>query len=252
MPTEARAPLVTPWDLKVARRTAALALLVFALAVLVTGASDEGGVAWATRAARTLPALPIAGAAAAYLTLAPLRRRGDVRALAALGQPPWRIVRPAVVACAALHVVVAALVLGWPRVEVAAFFPRPPTSELVVAHGDRFVHERRGVTIYSDGSIDQDPKVKVEAPVDAGVPRGGRASIALLLLLAGVTMPLASAVARRAELGRLALAAVLATGGSIFALHLAAAGTVHPVACVAPWTPLLAAAALRYRSLRWT
>jgi hypothetical protein len=242
----------TPWDTKVARRTALLLGLVFALAVLVTAASDEGGVAWSVRAARTLPVLPVAGAVSAYLTLAPLRRRGDVRALSALGQAPWRIVRPAVIACAALHLLVAALVIAWPRVEVSAFFPRAPTSELVVPRGDRFVDARRGITINADGTLEEDPKAKVPPAVDAGVPRGGRTAIAMLLLLAGIALPLASAVTRRAELGRLAFSAFGASAVTIFALHLAAAGTVHPLVAVVPWGLLLTAAALRYRSLRWT
>lgn len=246
------APAFTPWDVKIARRTTLLVAIVFVLAVLVTAASDEGGVAWSERAARTLPVLPVAGAVAAYLTLAPLRRRGDVRALAALGQAPWRIVRPAVIACAAMHLVVAALVLAWPRVEVVAFFPRPPTTELVVPQGARFVDARRGVTIYSDGSLDQDPEAKAPAVVDAGVPRGGRAAIAMLLLFAGIALPLASAVAKRAELARLALLSTGAAGATIFALHLSAAGTVHPIVALLPWAALLAGAVLRYRSLRWT
>lgn len=235
-----------------ARRTAGLLALVFAVAVLVTAASDEGNVPWTVRVARTLPALPLAGAAAAFLTLAPLRQRGDVRALAALGQAPWRIVRPAVLACVAPHVVVAVLVFASPRVEVSAFFPRTPTTERIVPVGDGFVDVRRGVTVHADGTLEPAAQTVRGLAGDTGVPRGGRTAIAALLVLAGAALPLAFVVARREDWIRLSLAGLAAAGATVLALHLAAAGQLHPLAAAVPWAALLALAALRYRWLRWT
>lgn len=251
-PITARPARLTPWDRLVGRRTAVFFALVFALAVLVTAASDEGGVSLTVRAARTLPALPLAGAVAALLTLAPLRRRGDVRALGAAGLGPWRIVRSAVFACAAPHIVVAVFVVVSPRAEVSAFFPRAPTLDRAVPMGETFVDVRRGVTIHADGTLEQAPRAAGVPSDDAGTPRGGRAAIAVLLVLAGVALPLACVVARRKDALRLALAALAAVAATVLALHLAAAGRLHPLAAALPWAALLALVALRYRSLRWT
>src|SRR5258708_37602419 len=78
----------TRWDLMLFARAAAMALIVFAVALLVTGATDEGGVPWLGRAARTLPLAPLCSALGVWAALAPVVVRGDAVALPSLGRPP--------------------------------------------------------------------------------------------------------------------------------------------------------------------
>ena len=66
----------------------ALGALLFAIACLLTGATDEGSVHWATRAARTLPVVPLCGAAVTWLALRRARRRGELLALESIGASP--------------------------------------------------------------------------------------------------------------------------------------------------------------------
>jgi hypothetical protein len=120
------------FDLRVFARSLTLAALAFALALLITAATDEGGVAWLFRFARALPAAPVCAAAGAWLALRPVHARGELRALEALGASPARVRVPAVLGAGGGAVVAAIVLLRVEAVDVGAFFPAPLTHELFV------------------------------------------------------------------------------------------------------------------------
>jgi hypothetical protein len=237
---------LTAWDVKVAGRTLALVAVAFVGALLLGAATDEGGVAWIDRVARTLPVLPIAGAVGAWLAMSPLRTRGDLRALAAIGRNPWQIARPAIAASIAAHVVAAALALS-SSVAVSTFYPRASARPPVVFRDGDFVDEGKGVRIHTDGTM---TGAEIIAPPQRDrVPPLGRVTVAGVLLLAGMALPMwALALGRRRVRPALAIAA---TGGAtIFCFHAAAVGALPALTAVVPSGALLVGAALRYRQDR--
>jgi hypothetical protein len=228
---------------RVAGRTLALLSLAFVLALLLTAATDEGSVAWLERVSRTLPALPIAGAAGAWLAMAPLRARGDVRALAAIGRNRWEIARPAIAASLAAHAAAAVLVAS-SALAVGTFFPRAAARPPVVFRDGDFIDEGRGVRIHADGSM---TGAEIEPSASHGVPPLGRLAVGGVLLLAGAALPMWALVMRRRNAAA-ALAFGAATGGvTIVCFHAAAVGALPALAAVLPSGALLAGAALRYR-----
>src|SRR5688572_27515000 len=89
--------VVVSWDARVARAAAGATLVAFLVAIVVTGATDEGNVAWLERVARTLAALPLCAAFGAWVALVGRRGRGELRALASLGRSPARAGLPAAI-----------------------------------------------------------------------------------------------------------------------------------------------------------
>lgn len=81
------------WIKRQAASALAIALMLSAALLLISAATDEGGVAWATRASRIVPLLPVPAAGAHALTLYRAARRGETRALEAVGVEPfsWQI-----------------------------------------------------------------------------------------------------------------------------------------------------------------
>lgn len=233
---------MTAWDARLLARTFALVSLAFLAALLLTAATDEGGVAWLERIARTLPALPLAGAAGAWLALSPLRTRGDLRALAAIGRNPWQIVRPAVAASALAHVCGAALVVS-SALAAGTFFPRAAAKPPVVFRDGDFIDEAKGIRIRADGMMQGAP---ITSPPSATrVPPMGRFAVGTVLLLWGAALPMWALLERRR---RRALGYGLATAGAtIFCFHAAAAGAMPALVAVLPSGALLAGATVRYR-----
>lgn len=233
---------MTPWDKRTFARTLALTVVAFVAALLLGAATDEGNVRWMERVARTLPALPIAGAAGAWLAMAPLRTRGEVRALAAIGRNPWEIVRPAIAACAFAHLVAAILALS-SAVAVGTFFPRAAARPALVFRDGDFVDEGRGVRILADGTMEGAPITA--APKKEDVPPFGRLAVAGMLLFAGIAIPMWAL--RRERLRKVVLAYGATAGATIVCFHGAAVGAFPALAAVVPSGALLAGAALRYR-----
>ena len=116
----------TRWDLMLFARAAAMALIVFAVALLVTGATDEGGVPWLGRAARTLPLAPLCSALGVWAALAPVVVRGDALALQSLGRSPAQIGAGAVAGAALLALLVACAMGTSRAVDVTGFYPLVP------------------------------------------------------------------------------------------------------------------------------
>ncbi len=235
----------TPWDTRAAVATFALGALLFAVACIVTGATDEGSITWTTRVLRTLPLVPACGGVVTYLTLRRAQRRGEMLALAAIGCSPARAAVFAVVGAAVLSAAAAAVVITRGRDATEAFFPRATSHADVTASEGAFVDEARGLRIASSGEITTTVQTNPEAPAH---PMGGRdAAAAGILVLLGIALPLIGARAMTIELWAAGVTCVLC----IFLLQAAAAGRIAPLAACVPALSLLIAAGVRYRSPAW-
>lgn len=90
--------MLTPHGRSELLRTLGTAAGVYALLTAITLLTDEPDASWSTRAARLGALGPVAGAAAIALTAALSHRRGEARALAALGVSPRALHRGACLA----------------------------------------------------------------------------------------------------------------------------------------------------------
>lgn len=241
----------TRWDGRQLVRAALVAALAVALAWLVTAATDEGGVAWRERAGRTLPLTPLCAAVGAWVSLAPVRSRGEALALEALGRSPAQIALAAVLGGALVALVAAVLLgAGGRAVDVEGFFPAATHGGtwLWDAAGGAFVDRAQGLRVGADGAA---VRVAAEAAGTlGGVPSGGRASAAVATALAGIALPLlvGHAAFGRARVGRLTLAAGAALAATVIAFQAAAARQLPAWVGAAPTLLLLAFAVRRYRA----
>jgi hypothetical protein len=234
----------------------ALTLAALVLALLMTSATDEGGLRWSERAGRVLPVVPVCVAFGAALALAGRDRRGEARALEALGRRPAANGAAAAAGAALVGALVAAVVAVDGRVSVAAFYPKVPDATSVAFDGDGFVSARGGFRVSRDGSISLDSPVppstspppdtapSVRRAAAAGLA-GARAAAALLLLLGSAAFALTvvrgvTAPASRTASGGLLVATAAA---STIALQAAAAGRVPALVTPLPSTVLLLVAA---------
>ena len=241
---------VTAWDVRMAGGALALGALLFAVACLVTGATDEGSVHWATRVARTLPVVPLCGAAVTWLALRRAQRRGEMLALESIGASPARAAAFVVAGAALLACVAASCVLVIRGAE-DAFFPRAVARDDVVAMDAAFVDRARGVRIARDGVLTrQVPAISASGGEPAG-SHARTASAAAVLALLGIALPLLAARAARGRPGRsVALAAAMCVL-CILSMQAAAVGRAPPVLACVPAAALLILAAVRYRSAAW-
>ncbi|HEY8041174.1 MAG TPA: hypothetical protein VIF15_15310 [Polyangiaceae bacterium] len=256
----ARAP--TRWDGRLFARAAVVAALALAVGWLVTAATDEGGIGWGERAGRTLPLTPVCAAIGAWVALAPVRARGEARALAALGRSRAQIAAAAV-AGAALVALAAALAIGaLVRVDVAGFFPTATRASAWGWEGGAFVDRAQGLRVGQDGAP---ARLVAEGMASlAAIPPHGRAAAAAATALAGIALPLLLAHAllgrspegvwgpRDRRLTREDAAAALAAGaaiaGSVLLFQAAAARQAPALLGALPPLALLAFAVRRYRA----
>jgi hypothetical protein len=238
----------TAWDRRVFLRALAAAAGLALLAGLVAAATDEGGLSFAVRASRTLPAVPLACGVGAALALAPSRARGELLALAALGRSPLASSAAAVLGAGAVGLLAAALALA-PSVDVAVFYPRPPLAQgALVREEGAFVDTRTGLRVLDDGT----PILEEQAPkeADGGLPRAARVAVALALAASALAFPLVAAPSRRRRT-LVALGAV-ATLLSLAAFQAAAVGRGPALLAAVPPALLLGVVGLGYRSGRWS
>ncbi|HTB74309.1 MAG TPA: hypothetical protein VK762_13755 [Polyangiaceae bacterium] len=256
---------VTRWDAVVFARAAIVAGLALTLAWLITAATDEGGVPWGERAGRTLPLTPVCAAVGAWGALAPVRARGEVRALEALGRSRVQIALAAIAGGAAVALA-AAVVLGAIRaVDVAGFYPSAIHASAWRWESGAFVNRALGLVVDAAGS-----PARFAAPAEVrpltGIPQGGRAAAAIATALAGVALPMLLAellMARhagpaegerlgdagvRASRWPAAAAAGAAIALSVMLFQAAAARLVPPICAALPPAALLAFAVRRYKA----
>lgn len=256
---------VTRWDAVVFARASALAGLALALAWLITAATDEGGVPWGERAGRTLPLTPVCAAIGAWGALAPVRARGEVRALEALGRSRGQIALAAIAGGAAVALA-AALFLGAIRtVDIAGFYPSALHPSAWHWQDGAFVNTTQGLVVDADGTPSRVGSPAAARPV-AGVPQAGRAAAATATALAGLALPMllaqlllarhagpsagerlgASRSASRARWS-VGVASAAAIVGSVMLFQAAAARLVPALSATLPPAALLAFAVARYR-----
>jgi hypothetical protein len=239
--------VVTVWDAREASRALAFGGVVLVLAWLVTAATDEGGVAWTERAARTLPLAPVCAAIGTWLGQARGFARGEGRALAALGRAPLATSAAAVLGGAGVAFVAAAAMALSGQVDVSGFFPvaRAPDAYVSLGHGV-FVDASSGYRIEPDGAITP-PSFEAPAPRrrSSPVPSGGRTAAAVSTGLAGLALPLLAARAARGSWWGKSWVVALALAASTLLFHAAAAHLVGALAATVPPLVLLAFAAER-------
>jgi len=231
------------WDARQAARAFGIAALLAAIAWLVTAVSDEGGLSFGVRTARTLPAAPVCAALATWIVHARARARGELLALETLGVGPRRSGAPAVAGGAALAVLFAVAIAVSPRLDVAVFFPAIPHAGEVRFVDGGFVDARRGARVEIDGALARLPRS--DASGATGLPRGARPIAALAVAMSGIALALVAASRTR---GAIAGVAALGTAAAMLVgFHAAAASAVAAPAVVMPPGVLLAWAIVHYR-----
>ena len=186
--------LWSPWDLRLAARTAALSAVALMVVVLVEWITDERGVASPGTGGRSigvLPLVPLAGAIAVLVALAPAVTSGELRALASLGAPPWRGRLAPIVTASALAIV-SAMAIGAGAMDVRPLFPRSaPASDVRATTGadgtTTFSSERRHVHVGADDVLVRDAMVQPDAG-SSDLPNHARAATALAVALAGIAL----------------------------------------------------------------
>lgn len=264
----ARGMRVTRWDTAVFLRAALVAGLALALAWLITAVTDEGGVAWGERAGRTIPLTPICAAVGAWGALAPVRARGEARALEALGRSLGQIAAAAIAGGAALALSAALAVGSLAAVDAAGFYPTALRPSAWQWESGTFVNYARGLRVDADGTPDRFAP-PATAPPHVSIPRGGRTAAAMATALAGIALPMLLAqllLARPAgaadgeglarnrggagvrwRVAPVALATALAIISSVMLFQAAAARQAPAFLAALPPALLLAFAARRYR-----
>ena len=177
-----------PWDVRMALRAAAIGVLAFSVAWLVTAATDEGGISWAERAGRVMPIAPACSAVGAWAVLLHAVARGETLALASLGRQESRIVMPAALGAAAISLMVAAVIMSFAWIGLDGFYPAVVHANVWIWSDGAFVDLARGVVVGSDGA----PRLLRVAPhalAPMGPPTAGRASAALATAAAGLGLP---------------------------------------------------------------
>ena len=222
--------------------------LLFVVACVVSGATDEGSIAWSLRVARTAPLVPICGAVVTFLALRRAERRGEMLALESVGTSPARIAACAVIAAAALALIAALCVASFRGPALESFFPHASAHGDVRADGDGFVDPYRGVRIAHDGELAREKKI---AQPDVPEAPGRALSAAFLTALLGVALPLVAARGVRRDRAKpMAIAGVMCAFCILLAQATAAGRSPAALVCV-PAALLLVYASVRYRSAAW-
>jgi hypothetical protein len=178
----------TAWDSRILTRAAVSAALAFALVVLVTAFTDEGGVPWGERLGRSIPVAPACAAIGTWSALASARARGEVLALASLGRSRVELAAAAA-AGGALVAAAAAVAIAATPVDARVFFPRATPTPAWSWQTGAFVDRGQGLKVGADGApvwIERDDA----QPAPAAIPRHGRAAAALATATAGLSFPL--------------------------------------------------------------
>jgi hypothetical protein len=250
----------TRWDALLWARAAAVSAIVMSVAWLVAAATDEGGVGWGARAGRTLPLTPVCAALGVWAALAPVRARGEARALQALGRSPAQVSAAAVVGAATIAVVAALAIGALHRVDVAGFYPTATHARTWEWRAPAFVDRTRGLRVAADGAPERLPQA-ASATTPGSIPPHGRLAAALAMALAGLALPMLVAHAAvgsgpasdRDRQRRYDRATIVAVSGaavvtSVLCFQAAAARLLPAMTGVLPPLALLAFAWRRYRA----
>ncbi|HEX7662882.1 MAG TPA: hypothetical protein VF407_00145 [Polyangiaceae bacterium] len=240
-----------PSDVRQARRAFAIAVLAFVVALLLSAASDEGGVAWTIRLTRALPIAPLAGALGVWLTLSSRRAKADALALEATGRSPKRNSAGAVVGGAGFALLLALVLASWSKLDISAIFPAFSASPRVAWNGEAFVDTEHGLRFAEDGSVALAPEAVT--PALALGPSAGRerAAGSLALAFASVAFALLAAAIVRHLSVRAATSIGVVALATVFAFDAVASGRASPFVVVLPPAALSLFAWLEYLRSAW-
>ncbi|MEO8797677.1 MAG: hypothetical protein ABI551_07325, partial [Polyangiaceae bacterium] len=234
-----------------ARHAFAIAALAFLVALFLSAASDEGGVAWATRLTRALPIGPFAGALGVWLTLSSRRAKVDALALEATGRSPKRNSLGAVVGGTTFALLFALLLATWSRLDVAAIFPAFSASPHVVWNGAAFVDTEHGLRFGEDGTVTAAPEVVAATHEEGPSAPRERMAASLALALAAVAFPLlAGALVRQVSARAVASVGIVALA-TLVAFDAVASGRASPFVVVLPPAALSLFAWAEYLRSAW-
>jgi hypothetical protein len=237
--------VITEWDRRVAWRALVTALIALALVVVVTIATDEGGLGWGVRAGRALPLSPVCAAIGAWIALAPAIARGEIRGLEALGRSPWHNARAAALGAALVPLAAALAVALSAKIDVSGFFPAVPREAGFSYEDGAFVDEPHEWRVEADG-----------APVHLALPRAGerfgmpahaRPAAAIATAVAGVALPLVAGRRRREGGLRYVVFLGASLAASLLVFQAAAASLLSAWLVVLPPAAILFFAGARYR-----
>jgi hypothetical protein len=240
------------WDAKCAARAFGLATVAFAIAWLVTAVTDEGGVSWAARAGRALPAMPLCAAFGTWSTLASRRGRGERLALETLGRSPQFNALGAVLGGVVLSALAGIALLASPRIDAGGFFPAMPQADELIFDAGTFIDVERGLRIEGDGSYTRIDKEQFspKARADRTAPPGGRTAAATVIVVAAAALSLLAVCGRERKT---LIAMALGLLPTMVFFHAAAAARAAPERALAGAlifpAALLVYALVRYR--RW-
>ena len=248
---------LSAWDARLALESAAFTAIFLVLVTLVTALTDEGGISWEERFARSLPLAPICAALASGFALVGPARRGETRALEALGRQP--LVSGSVAAFGAVGVgtLTSALLLWISDVSILLFFPTVPSAAAVTFAGGTFSNRAQGWRVLADGTLSFVDSSSAALATSYGgsfqsLPPHARGAAVLVTLVGSLAFSLlvAFAAPRRTLDPRGAtrclnagLVLLLTAAASVFCLQAAASRRVDPLVAVLPSTLLLLALA---------
>jgi hypothetical protein len=226
---------VHPFDWSLLRRALGAMFAATAVAAVVIVSTDEPGSTPGMRVARLAALSPLLVATAVLGVAAQARARGELGALAALGDPPWRGARGAAVAGLLFAAASVALLLS-PWADVTSLFPavHPPIDWRLDPGGQ--VARAAFAVVSADGAI-------AIARTATPLPEHGLPSWAALPCLAPIAAAVpgwaVSPMSRTARAASVTVTAALA----VALLHLIAAGRLSPLWACGAVVPLLAATA---------
>lgn len=225
---------MTPHDAWLARRTSAIAVLTLLVATAIVVATDEAHSTLGMRAARLAAFTPGIAALAVLAACSEAVRRGEARALEALGAPPWRVGAGAVAAGWGVGLL-GLLVLVSPVSETAALFPSVVSQVDWVVVGNEFHADAWGVWIPADG---------VPAYVDSvDSPGSPPASPSYRELALGCVAPLAAVAPPWAALPlswrARAIVGAITVLGAVTVMHALGSLSLSPVAGTSAAFPML-------------
>ena len=234
------------WDRRLARRAAGIAA-VAAVATLLIVATTDDGAPWPRRLAMWAALAPVAGALGARGAIRLAETRGELRALAAIGSAPWRVVAGAVCGGSIVALLGPCLAASG-FVDLEALFPRPHLARIWVAEGDRAMRELTiGVRVAAGGALE------VTAPGAAGpggaLPRGAHTAAVTALGLGAIVGP--AWAAREAPISRRVIVGGVIVVALIVAFQAVASGRASAaVLLVPPLVPLIELGVAWYRRPR--
>jgi hypothetical protein len=235
------------WDLRLALRAAGIAAIASLVTLLVVAATDAGGP-WSSRLGMTAGLAPVAGALGALGAIRVAAGRGELRALAAIGAEPGRVVLGAAIGGAAVGL--AGSLLGASGfADLAPLFPQPIAERAWIARDGGLCEAALGLCVDAGGML----SIAAAHPARAAsaIPATARPLAALALGAAALSCPAWIAAPEAGPLARRTAVGAAAVAAAIVGFQAVAAGRAPPaVLGAAPLILVIDTAIARYLARR--